>query len=66
MSLPRSRTWPWRGLTRPITALIKVDLPAPLGPTTSDELADLDVKSKRRSVCPAPGCIRPPDPLSRG
>ncbi len=35
VSSPFSRTVPALGVTRPISDLMKVDLPAPLGPKTS-------------------------------
>ena len=33
-SMPNSRTLPWLGFSRPIRSLNRVDLPAPLGPST--------------------------------
>ena len=33
MSVPRNEIWPSRGVRRPKTVFISVDLPAPLGPT---------------------------------
>ena len=50
MSAPPSETVPeWTG-TRPAIALTRVDLPAPFGPSSDDELARATAKSTPRTI----------------